>query len=595
MRGSIFKQETALKVFKKCFTAVIIFLLCAGQAKAFDQYYQNDKLSISVDMQKSDNDLYLLLSFDLEDGWHILYQNPGDVGVATSFKFFNAKGELVGISAPQKFVYEDILTQYGFENKAYYLFKLSDTMPMPKVEVSWTACNDYCDTGKKVFELVRQTTPGYEQAYLEAEKTFAKAFDKPLLSRTKGKKLILTAEGGLPSDTIHFIASEKGIFEAGNAQNLINGELVIQTNGLTKMPSNGYLLTKNGAFSVEIEEQEPYLPFLLLIAFVGGLLLNLMPCVFPVLSLKAIYLANNAQKKKGRYVRALLYVFGVVCSFISIAGVLYVFKKGGAMLGWGFQLQSPVFVCVMIVIFVLILLYLFNILKMKTDYAGKLLKVSELNSFLTGFFAVLIASPCTGPFMGALMGYALFESATVYFPVFVFLGLGYALPFALLELYPGLIKKILPRPGQWMVVVKYVLSIPVILTVVWLCWILYHQIKPNTNSDVWMPYAEEKVNAALENGEPVFIDFTAKWCLICLLNEKTTLESEAFMRAAKNNNIHLFKADWTNKNNEIFKALKLYNRSSVPVYIFYPKDEQNYLVLPQILTPDAVLSVIDEQ
>ncbi|MBO7097953.1 MAG: thioredoxin family protein, partial [Alphaproteobacteria bacterium] len=302
-----------------------------------------------------------------------------------------------------------------------------------------------------------------------------------------------------------------------------------------------------------------------------------------------------AQKKKGRYVRALLYVFGVVCSFISIAGVLYVFKKGGAMLGWGFQLQSPVFVCVMIVIFVLILLYLFNILKMKTDYAGKLLKVSELNSFLTGFFAVLIASPCTGPFMGALMGYALFESATVYFPVFVFLGLGYALPFAFLELYPGLIKKILPRPGQWMVVVKYVLSIPVILTVVWLCWILYHQIKPNTNSDVWMPYAEEKVNAALENGEPVFIDFTAKWCLICLLNEKTTLESEAFMRAAKNNNIHLFKADWTNKNNEIFKALKLYNRSSVPVYIFYPKDEQNYLVLPQILTPDAVLSVIDEQ
>ena len=143
-----------------------------------------------------------------------------------------------------------------------------------------------------------------------------------------------------------------------------------------------------------------------------------------------------------------------------------------------------------------------------------------------------------------------------------------------------------------MVRLKYILSIPIILTVLWLSWVLYHQLAQKHYESIWEPYAQTKVSQALKKGEPVFIDFTAKWCLSCLLNEKTTLESKAFIKAAQENKIRLFKADWTTKNTEIFEALKTYRRSSVPLYVFYPAESHTYRVLPQILTPDIVLSEI---
>ncbi|MBO7605248.1 MAG: thioredoxin family protein, partial [Elusimicrobiaceae bacterium] len=527
-----------------------------------------------------------------KDGWHILYQNPGDAGMPVAFEFSRAKAQLVDVSVPEKFVYDDIITQYGFAGKAYYYFKLKNVLPAPQVHISWTACRDYCEPEEAYFGLVNQTTPSFEAYYEEAKKTFPKVLPEPIYAKAKSKALVLAGKNALPAGVKYFIAQERGIFDASAPQKMEKGKLVIDTQVRAQIPSGGLLITDNGGYKVSVLPQKPDMLFLLLLAFIGGVILNLMPCVFPVLSLKAIQLAKNSRQKKGRAKRAGLYVLGVLSSFLCVAGLLYVFKQSGAALGWGFQLQSSAFVFAMIVVFVLILLYLFNILKMKTDYSDKLLKVSGANAFLTGFFAVLIASPCTGPFMGAAMGFAMFESAAVYFPVFAALGLGYALPFALLEMYPKVLKNILPKPGVWMVRLKYILSIPIILTVIWLSWVFYHQLWQKYHADVWMPYSKAKVEAALENKEAVFIDFTAKWCLSCLLNEKTTLEDEDFLKAAKEGHIHLFKADWTNQSREIFEALKSYQRSSVPLYVFYPAGSETYRILPQILTPDIVLSEI---
>lgn len=567
-------------------------LFCTFEAKAYTKSFDCDKVFISANMQKTGNELDLLFSFKLKNGWHILYQNPGEVGTPVTFKFSNAQAELINTSVPQKFVYEDIITQYGFDDVAYYHFKVSDMSQPLNVNVSWTACKDSCEPDEAFFDLIYQTTPSFEASFEAAQKTFPKVLAAPLTAKATSKALILSSEQGLPNGVEYFIASRKGFFDADSTQKIENNKLIIQTQTRAQIPQTGLLMTSNGAFSVHIEPQKQSIFVLLLLAFIGGIILNLMPCVFPVLSLKAIQLAKNSRKKKGRLARAALYTFGVLCSFLCVAGLLYFFKRGGAALGWGFQLQSSVFVSVMIVVFVLILLYLFNIFKMKTDYTDTLLKVSGANSFLTGFFAVLIASPCTGPFMGAAIGFAMFENAAVYFPVFAALGLGYALPFALLEMYPKVLKSILPKPGKWMVRLKYILSIPIILTVLWLSWVLYHQLWQKHQSSVWEPYTETAVSEALKKGEPVFIDFTAKWCLSCLLNEKTTLESAAFQKVAKEENIRLFKADWTNKSNEVFEALKKYQRSSVPLYVFYPAESQTYRILPQILTPDIALSAL---
>lgn len=584
-----------MKSLKFTILFFLFALLPIGQANAYNKSYENDKVFISAEMKKTKNNLDLLLSFKLKDGWHILYQNPGDVGTPAVFEFSDAKAKLVQASIPQKFIYEDILTQFGYADNAYYHFKLSDVKENPKVHISWTVCKDSCEPEATTFELIFQTTPSFDEYYDAAKKTFPAVMIEPVLAKATGKSLVLTFKSGLPADTQYFIASKPGYFDAGVHQNVKKNQLIIETQIRPQIPNTGLLVTSNGAYLVTLEPQTPDIWFMLLFAFIGGIILNLMPCVFPILSLKAIQLTKDLRKKKGRVLRAVLYTLGVLSSFLSVAGLLYMFKSSGAALGWGFQLQSSAFVFAMIVVFVLILLYLFNIFKMKNNYADKLLKVSNINSFLTGFFAVLIASPCTGPFMGAAMGFAMFESAAVYFPVFAALGLGYALPFALLEMYPKAVKSILPKPGIWMVRLKYILSIPIILTVIWLSWVLYHQLWQKYHQSAWTPYSEAAVSTALEKGDAVFIDFTAKWCLSCLLNEKTTLETKAFLEAAEQNEIRLFKADWTNKNDKVFAALKKYQRSSVPLYVFYPKGSEVYRILPQILTPNIALSAIEAQ
>ncbi len=578
------------------FFAFFCFLVFSFEAKALE----NEKLSLELYTKKSIEGLDVLFKFTLKNGWHISWQNPGDAGVPTQFSFKNANVLFEQSSAPEKFIYQDIITQYGFSSKAYYYFKLSDLKDNPQVKVSWTACKDECEPDEAVFDLPSETAPLFEQNFQKAQKTFPKIFEKPVSAQIKNNKLALNVKD-FPFDIEYFIPSESGILSAdahyfltvktGNEKNLIKDKFIIETLK-NKIPTAGLFITPNGVYQITLSQPEPNIFFLLLLAFLGGIVLNLMPCVFPVLSLKAISVAHNTKTSNKHFLSALSYTSGVVCSFLLIAGLLFALKAGGAALGWGFQLQSPVFVFVMIVLFVLILLFLFDFIPFNIPFLNTFSKLSSLNSFLTGFFAVLIASPCTGPFMVAAVGYALFESPKIYFPIFLALGLGYAFPFATLEMFPNVIRRFMPKPGKWMQTVKYILSVPIFLTVFWLSWVLYHQLNNRPGADLWQPYSQKILDEALDNGDAVFIDFTAKWCLTCLLNERTVLSSESFINAAKENEIRLLKADWTNRDEEIFKALKSYGRSSVPLYVFYPEDDENHIILPQILTLKSVLSAL---
>lgn len=341
---------------------------------------------------------------------------------------------------------------------------------------------------------------------------------------------------------------------------------------------------------------DDYLPSInlisiLLMAFLGGIILNLMPCVLPILSIKIISLANV--RKKTRSYEAWFYTLGVVVSMLAVAAVLLILRKTNDAAGWGFQMQSPLFVGIMLAVFVVLALMMLDIINFNYPWLNKLslLKFKDIktNAFMSGLLAVLIASPCSAPFMGAAIGYALMAPTYVYFPVFLMLALGYALPFAWLAYHPKMLHRILPKPGKWMNVLKKILSIPIILTCWWLAWILAAQtglIK--NNSPIWEEYSADKVKEALINKRPVFIDFTARWCITCLVNKKAALQSDTLQALAKEKNIILLRADFTDQDKKIADGLKKYGRASVPLYVYYDGKSNEYLILPQILTPQIL-------
>ncbi len=368
------------------------------------------------------------------------------------------------------------------------------------------------------------------------------------------------------------------------------------------VPSNKTIkitLSDDDKFDEKLKRAEEYFGILeydkkanfvtiILMAFIGGIVLNLMPCIFPILGIKIIalsQLAENTRKKE-----ALLYGAGVVFSMIIVAGLLFIIRLNNPLVGWGFQLQSLWFVSFLLILFIVMSLLMLDVISFNNGWGGKLAcfqtQNSNLNAFMTGLLAVLVATPCTAPFMGAAIGYALLSPIYVYFPIFLFLGLGYALPFVLLAWYPCFIKKILPKPGKWMIVLKKIMSIPLFLTCIWLLWLLITQLGFITSGKnlQWQRYTPSKVEQAIKNNRPVFIDFTANWCITCLVNKKTTLQSDKLAELVKEKNILLLRADATNHSDIVAKGLQQYGRMSVPLYIYYDGKSDDYLILPQILT-----------
>lgn len=364
----------------------------------------------------------------------------------------------------------------------------------------------------------------------------------------------------------------------------------------------------NSNFEQKLEEIADYfissdfklkqkLLLMLFLAFAGGIILNLMPCVFPILSIKIISLAQMENDK--RSVEATFYSFGVVVSMLAIAGILFILRQFDATIGWGFQLQSPYFVLIMLFLFIILTLMMLDVINVNNSWSSKIAFLRfnnhKTNAFMTGFLAVLIASPCTAPFMGAAIAYAVMSPVYYYFPVFLFLGLGYAFPFAIIAWNPLKLRRILPKPGKWMNILKKVLSIPLIFTCIWLIWVLLAQqgVVVSGQNLKWNDFSTNKVEQALKNEQPVFIDFTAKWCITCLVNKRVALQSDEFANLVKNKNILLLRADATNQDKDVGKALNSYGRASVPLYVYYDGKSDDYLILPQIITPSILSEYLD--
>jgi thiol:disulfide interchange protein DsbD len=393
------------------------------------------------------------------------------------------------------------------------------------------------------------------------------------------------------------------------------------------------------------------------LAFLGGLLLNLMPCVFPVLFLKGLALVNSGNEERHKMrAHGFAYTAGILVSFWLLVGVLLGLRAAGGTLGWGFQFQSPVFLALMAGLLFFLGLSLagqFEIGLSLTSAGGSLAaKQGYTGSFFTGVLAVIVATPCTAPFMGAAIGYAMGQSAAVTFAVFTALALGLAAPYVALTLQPAW-TRLLPRPGAWMEVLRQAVSVPIFATVIGLAWVLAKAygasvlaallgsflllavagwflgrwpakrwstvvaalillgvtvlsvvapeklaVASETSSTpqasgLWQPWSSDGVSRSLAAGQPVFVDFTASWCLSCQVNEKVALGQPEVERAFQARNVVLMKADWTRHDEAITQALTALGRSGVPAYALYTPGQSEPVMLPEVLTPGIVTDALN--
>ena len=387
-------------------------------------------------------------------------------------------------------------------------------------------------------------------------------------------------------------------------------------------------------------------------ALVGGMILNLMPCVFPVLSIKVLSFTNTHQTQRQKQAHGLAYTLGVTSTFVAIAAIMLSLRAAGEAVGWGFQLQSPLFVVVLIYLFFVMGMALSGYLEIGTSLMS-IGQSSNQNdglssSFMTGVLATTVASPCTAPFMGPALGFAISQPTYIALLVFAFLGLGMALPFIVLTWIPGLTSK-LPKPGAWMDAFKQFLAFPLYMTAVWLLWVVGRQTSVNVVAIVvlgvilvtmaiwftklrqssgkkitdltltnvlaaiclitalaapgltiskdsepprWENYSPQRLIELNQAGQPIFVNLTADWCITCLANERVAF-TDRFYKLLQDNKITYLKGDWTNNDPEITKLLNQFQRSGVPLYLVYPAGNGSPEVLPQILLESTVIEALN--
>lgn len=384
--------------------------------------------------------------------------------------------------------------------------------------------------------------------------------------------------------------------------------------------------------------------YMMMLAFLGGTILNLMPCVFPVLSLKVFSFATGSEHTK--HVHGWVYALGVVSSFVLVAFILITLQQAGAAVGWGFQLQEPRFVALLAYLFFVMGLSLSGLVELGAGFMGMGSQLAERGgysgSFFTGVLATVVASPCTAPFMGTALGFAVTQPAPVALAVFAALGSGMATPMLLLS-YSKTLRARMPKPGPWMETFKQLLAFPLYATAIWLLWVAGRQTSVTAMAillcgmlamalGLWLwryrpwgrfvgglallaavslipssvlesgrsgpadegDWTEQRLEALLEAGKPVFVNVTADWCITCIANERGTLSNDSVEEAMTELEMEYIVVDWTDYNANIAAFLARFGRNGVPLYLVYSgRPGEAPEVLPQLLTPGIVLDAFE--
>jgi thiol:disulfide interchange protein len=648
-------------------------------------------------------DFNLGFDFKLEPGWHIYWINPGDSGEPPKLKWTLPEGFNAGAiqwPKPEK-ISVSTLVDYGYSDHVLLMIPMHASANASKsadlqADVRWLVCREICIPGKaqlgttlpvaasaqidpkahELFEATRKQIPQPAPADWKASTT------------TSGNDFVLSVATGAREKSAMFFPLIEQQIDNGAPQKVDSDAQGVKlrlkkSEGLTQTPATlqGLLILGSGKYAIldapvaagssaasttgvagsiatatSVSSQS--FGTILGLAFLGGVILNLMPCVFPVLSLKVLGLTHlgHSETKRAR-IHGLFYTLGILVSFWVLVGVLLAIRAAGHQIGWGFQMQSPVFVvCVTALLFLLGLSLVgvfevgMSVMGVGSSLAGK---SGYTGSFFTGVLATIVATPCTAPFMGAAVGYALTQSSITAIAVFTALAFGLAAPYLVLSLEPRW-ARILPRPGEWMVRLKQAMAFLLFSAVVWLVWVFGQQLgmdavarllgglllmavaawiygafksrilrdalailllgaglylpitaednrtvsantsaQQNSSSIQWESFSPEKLAEYRAQSKPVLVDFTAAWCLSCQVNERAVFHSAEVQRKLRDSGVILMKADWTNYDPQITQALSQYGRSGVPYYVMYGTSSEP-LISTELLSPQAMLDALDK-
>jgi thiol:disulfide interchange protein len=657
--------------------------------------------------------LWLALRMDHDENWHTYWMNPGDAGKPTEITWQLPEGLEAGEivwPVPERFELPAELVDFGYTDEIFLLTEISipenysATSLQISAEAQWLECEDICIPGGANVSL---DIPVAGNGQTVADTRWVQGFDsvrKDLpredivldsMFSISGEEinLLVQATESIFEDaqSVTFIPDTHRVLDYISVQNITTQLSSLQLNqkahsrALREPPARmgGLLIVAqvNGDVATYQLEAEPEgvtmaaldglaplssgstgsdmgILTVFLFAMVGGLILNLMPCVFPVLSLKAMSLASNSGAPiREQQMHGLAYTAGVILSFLALAGTLLSLQAGGALIGWGFQLQSPWFVAALAFLFFFMGLSMSGVIEIGSGIMGVGSDLADKDgysgSFFTGVLASVVASPCTAPFMGAALGFAFTQTMLVALTVFFALGLGMSLPFLLISFVPAL-ANMLPRPGSWMLTFRQFLAFPLYATAVWLLWVLGRQTGVDAMALVvgccvligiaaWLyqrptqsnwryvemalilacvagvfsvlaspmlkteqstvaavdgenyeVYSDARLAELRNNNQPVFVNMTASWCITCLVNEKVALGSDTVTEALADKDVVYLKGDWTNNDPVITAVLKRYQTSGVPLYLMYPADPNLPAeVLPQILTEGIILDALE--
>ncbi len=661
----------------------------------------------------------LALRFDLDPTWHTYWTNPGEAGLIPSLKLDLPEGFEVGplqFPVPKKFIidYGAGIREAGFGYETTVIHPLTITPPasltpgqklLIQGKASWLMCDpNTCVPGKANLSLelgvADKATPSAETATIQAARDaipipspdpISLAIDGQnvkISAKIAGKELPADAkfafyplvnhvfdpfiypEVSVSGDAVTITGKKHASLEkAEDLPKMYSGVLSvttpdrvigfeISTTGKTESSAGTAPKSASNPDSANVSD----LPFgggllgALLAAFLGGIILNIMPCVFPVISLKVMSFVGQAGESRKRVLaHSLVFALGILVFFWVLTGVMLILKNaGGADLGWGVQLRQPGFVLTLIFIMVGVALSLFGVIEIgssMTTVGGNLTYQSGYaGSFWSGALAVLLATPCTAPFMAPAIGFALVQPAPMMFLIFTAMGLGLAAPYFIFALFPKLLKAI-PAPGPWMESFKQFMGFPMLAVAVWLIGVLSKQLSvaglqwalasvligafgvwvlgrfgaPGRSerskkiatgvtaliagTALWLawdsttkaaPPSSVKVSDTIAQlraeGKNVFVDFTAEWCITCKVNERVAIKTEAVQAAFREHNIEFVIADWTNQDDDIAAILKEHGRAGVPMYLLYPADTKREAIQLKdgFILPSDVMEAIEK-
>jgi thiol:disulfide interchange protein/DsbC/DsbD-like thiol-disulfide interchange protein len=676
---------------KRLLLMLVLIMIAHAPAHALESAPVSSKRAVATLVTETDamqpgKPLRVGLRLRMADGWHTYWKNPGDAGVAPELTIEGGSQSAIDWPTPRRVAEGSVMT-YSYTGEVLLPVTLTAATGAIKAHAQWLVCKDICVPEEGDFSLTLPIETGpiktgpietgpvgiakpSAQAGLFAAHDRAVPRASPWTAAISPNGKLFVQGPELTTDTVMdawFIPDRSGQIQDDAAQTLS-----VRTGGfiLALKPAKGFDAASDLSGVLSVRDRsglqtdvvviarpgpapEPAMPPLMQIlafAFVGGLILNLMPCVFPILAMKAVALAGHAGRGRAH---AVSYTAGVLVTFVALAVALLATRAAGTAAGWGFQFSSPVFVAGMAWLLFAVGLNLSGVFQVGGGLAGAgsglAGRQGVTGSFFTGLLAVLVATPCTAPFMGVAIAAGLAAPPAVTVLVFAVMGLGLAAPYVALASMPGLVR-IMPRPGRWMEVLKQALAFPMYGAAAWLVWVISQEAGPSgvlgtaaglvlvgfagwvfgvtqasavqsrrfgqamatiavlaalavlsgitaapvgaATENASEAYTPERLAVLRAQGRPVFVNMTAAWCVTCLLNERIAIATEAVGKAFAANDVTYLKGDWTRQDPAITRFLRQNGRDGVPLYVFFPPGGAGPQMLPQILTEAEVLRVL---